>query len=166
MEKDPTISGNADCWDSRKDVYPGQKAWLTSPFCKGTLCTNWDYDCDGKVLKQYNSLYKQCLMMPPPFSKCVGSGWSGNVVPAAISRLCQLVASGHFAEVKQLDDTLQPLNAALFAESNPIPVKWALAEMGLIPPHVRLPLTEYAEQYHEQMRAALAKAGVELEAAA
>ena len=91
---------------------------------------------------------------------------SGNVVPAAISRLCQLVASGHFAEAKQLDDTLQPLNAALFAESNPIPVKWALAEMGMIPPHVRLPLTEFAEQYHEQMRAALAKAGVELEAAA
>ena len=91
---------------------------------------------------------------------------SGNVVPAAISRLCQLVASGHFAEAKQLDDTLQPLNDALFAESNPIPVKWALAEMGLIPPHVRLPLTELAEKYHEQMRAALAKAGVKLEAAA
>ena len=91
---------------------------------------------------------------------------SGNVVPAAISRLCQLVASGHFAEAKQLDDTLQPLNAALFAESNPTPVKWALAEMGLISPRVRLPLTELAEQYHEQMRAGLAKAGVELEAAA
>lgn len=91
---------------------------------------------------------------------------SGNVVPAAISRMCQLVASGHFAEAKQLDDTLQPLNDALFAESNPIPVKWALAEMGLIPPYVRLPLTELAEQYHDQMRAALAKAGVELEAAA
>ena len=91
---------------------------------------------------------------------------SGNVVPAAISRLCQLVASGHFAEAKQLDDTLQPLNDALFAESNPIPVKWALAEMGLIGPKVRLPLTELAEEYHEQMRGALAKAGVELEAAA
>ena len=91
---------------------------------------------------------------------------SGNVVPAAISRLCQLVASGHFAEAQQLDDTLQPLNEALFAESNPIPVKWALAEMGLITPRVRLPLTELAEQYHEQMRAALATAGVDLEAAA
>jgi 4-hydroxy-tetrahydrodipicolinate synthase len=91
---------------------------------------------------------------------------SGNVVPAAISRLCQLVASGQSAKAKELDDTLQPLNDALFAESNPIPVKWALCEMGLIPQYLRLPLTELAEQYHEQMRAALAKAGVNLEAAA
>ena len=87
----------------------------------------------------------------------------GNLVPAAIARLCQLVASGHFAEAKQLDDTLQPLNQALFAESNPIPVKWALYAMGLVPPTVRLPLTEFAERYHEQMRAALKHAGVKLE---
>jgi 4-hydroxy-tetrahydrodipicolinate synthase len=88
---------------------------------------------------------------------------SGNVVPAAIARLCQLVASGHFAEARELDDTLQPLNQALFAESNPIPVKWALHAMGLVPPAVRLPLTEYAERYHEKMRAALEQAGVKLE---
>jgi len=88
---------------------------------------------------------------------------SGNVVPAAIARLCQLVASGHFAEAMELDNTLQPLNQALFAESNPIPVKWALHAMGLVPPSVRLPLTEYAERYHEQMRAALEQAGVKLE---
>jgi len=91
---------------------------------------------------------------------------SGNVVPAAIARLCQLVASGHFTEAKALDDTLHALNTALFAESNPIPVKWALCEMGLIPPGLRLPLTEYADQYHAQMRAALAEAGVKLENAA
>jgi len=87
---------------------------------------------------------------------------SGNVVPAAIARLCRLVASGHFAEAKQLDDTLQPLNKALFVESNPIPVKWALHAMGFIPPYVRLPLTELSPQYHEQMRKALTGAGVAL----
>ncbi len=91
---------------------------------------------------------------------------SGNVVPAAISRLCKLVAEGEFEEAKALDDTLQPLNAALFVESNPIPVKWALNQMGLIPPGLRLPLTEFARQYHDQMRAALAVAGVNLENAA
>ena len=91
---------------------------------------------------------------------------SGNVVPAAIARLCKLVAEGGYEEARALDDTLQPLNAALFVESNPIPVKWALNQMGLIPPGLRLPLTEFAGQYHDQMRAALAVAGVNLEDAA
>ena len=91
---------------------------------------------------------------------------SGNVVPAAIAELCKLVAARENVDAKALDDTLQPLNDALFAESNPIPVKWALNQMGLIPPGLRLPLTEFAKQYHDQMRAALAVAGVNLENAA
>ena len=91
---------------------------------------------------------------------------SGNVVPASIAALCRLVAAGEHVEAKALDDTLQPLNDALFVESNPIPVKWALNQMGLIPPSLRLPLTEFAQQYHDQMRAVLAIAGVNLENAA
>lgn len=91
---------------------------------------------------------------------------SGNVVPAATARLCRLVREGRVDEAKALDDTLQPLNKALFIESNPIPVKWALNQMGLISPNLRLPMTEYSEQHHEQMRAAMATAGVKLEDAA
>ena len=91
---------------------------------------------------------------------------SGNVVPAAIARLCRLVREGRSDEARALDETLQPLNDALFAESNPIPVKWALHQMGLIPRYLRLPMTEFSEQHHEQMRAALATAGVNLEHAA
>lgn len=91
---------------------------------------------------------------------------SGNVVPAAIARLCELAAAGEHAAAKALDDTLQELNDALFAESNPIPVKWALAQMGLMQPNLRLPLTDFAKQYHDQMRVALAAAGVKLEDAA
>jgi 4-hydroxy-tetrahydrodipicolinate synthase len=72
---------------------------------------------------------------------------SGNVVPAAMAKLCELAAAGALAEAKALDDTLQPLNKALFAESNPIPVKWALHEMGLIPRYLRLPLTEYTDAH-------------------
>ena len=56
------------------------------------------------------------------------------------------------------------MNTALFVESNPIPVKWAVSRMGLISPFIRLPLTEYSERYHEQMRAAMAGAGVEISA--
>lgn len=91
---------------------------------------------------------------------------SGNVVPTAIARLCELAAASEYDQAKALDDTLQPLNEALFVESNPIPVKWALNQMGLIPPSLRLPLTEFASQHHDKMRAALAVAGVYLENAA
>ncbi len=91
---------------------------------------------------------------------------SGNVVPAAMSRLCSLARSGELSAAKDLDNTLQPLNTALFVESNPIPVKWAVSLMGLIPPYLRLPMTNFAEQYHDQMRAALEVAGVILEDAA
>jgi 4-hydroxy-tetrahydrodipicolinate synthase len=51
----------------------------------------------------------------------------------------------------------------LFIESNPIPVKWAMSEMGLMEAHIRLPLTAYSAEYHEDMRAAMWTAGVELE---
>jgi len=91
---------------------------------------------------------------------------SGNVVPRAIARLCKLAAEGESDQASALDETLQALNNALFVESNPIPVKWALHQMGLMSPKLRLPLTEFTEQYHEQMRAALAIAGVNLENAA
>ena len=89
---------------------------------------------------------------------------SGNVVPAKMSELCRLASSGEHDRAQAIDEELQPLNAALFVESNPIPVKWALAQMGLIPGGIRLPLTEFAAEYHEQMYAALDRAGVELAA--
>jgi 4-hydroxy-tetrahydrodipicolinate synthase len=87
---------------------------------------------------------------------------SGNVVPNAVAELCRLAMAGKTENAKALDETLQALNKALFVESNPIPVKWALAEMGLMEAHLRLPLTDYEGQYHAQMRAAMAEAGVEL----
>ena len=87
---------------------------------------------------------------------------SGNVAPRQLATLCQLAAEGRSEEAKALDDTLQPLNRMLFIESNPIPVKWAVAEMGLIEGHIRLPLTPFSEQHHDDMRAAMRTAGVEL----
>ena len=87
---------------------------------------------------------------------------SGNVVPAALAGLCAMAAAGKLKEAKALDDTLQPLNTALFVESNPIPVKWAVSQMGLISPFLRLPMTNFNKQYHEEMLRALATAGVRL----
>ncbi len=88
---------------------------------------------------------------------------SGNVAPAAVARLCELALAGEHERAKSLDATLQPLNQALFVESNPIPVKWAVSEMGLMEANIRLPLTPYSTQYHEQMRVAMRLAGITLE---
>ena len=88
---------------------------------------------------------------------------SGNVAPAQVARLCKLASAGKAEEARALDDSLQPLNKALFVESNPIPVKWAVSQMGLIEPNIRLPLTPYLEKYHEDMRSAMRLAGVDLE---
>lgn len=87
---------------------------------------------------------------------------SGNVAPKLMADMCRAALAGQHDEAKRLDDRLQPLNKGLFRESNPIPVKWALAEMGLIPPGIRLPLTPFAEQFHDEMRRAMVNAGIEL----
>jgi 4-hydroxy-tetrahydrodipicolinate synthase len=87
---------------------------------------------------------------------------SGNVAPAKMAELCRLASAGEHEAAKAIDDRLQPLNTALFLESNPIPVKWAVSQMGMISGHIRLPLTPFSAQYHEQMRAAMSGAGVEI----
>ena len=87
---------------------------------------------------------------------------SGNVAPAKMAELCRLASAGEHDAAMVVDDLLQPLNTALFLESNPIPVKWAVSQMGMIAGHIRLPLTPFSEQYHEQMRAAMSGAGVEI----
>ena len=60
---------------------------------------------------------------------------------------------------RECNDRLLPLHRKLFVEANPIPVKWALAEMGLIDNELRLPLVPLSPQYHETVRAALRDAG-------
>jgi 4-hydroxy-tetrahydrodipicolinate synthase len=80
---------------------------------------------------------------------------TANVAPALVAKLCRLAMAGQEAETRALNAKLQALNKALFLESNPIPVKWALARQGRIGPHLRLPMTELAEVYHEPLTAAL-----------
>ena len=85
---------------------------------------------------------------------------SGNVAPRQVSDMCKAVADGELNKAAGIDESLQPLNTALFLESNPIPVKWALHHMGLISTAIRLPLTVYANEFHEVMRDAMNTAGV------
>ena len=88
---------------------------------------------------------------------------SGNVVPKQVSELCRLALEGKNDEAKALDARLQGLNRLLFVESNPIPVKWAVSQMGLSGPDLRLPLTPFSAEFHDEMRAAMRLAGVALE---
>lgn len=101
-----------------------------------------------------------------PFIEAGGHGVvsvSGNVAPARMAELCRLASEGSVEDARRIDETLQPLNKMLFIESNPIPVKWAVSEMGLMEPHIRLPLTPFSPQFHDDMRAAMRNAGVALE---
>jgi len=80
---------------------------------------------------------------------------TANVAPALMAKLCRLALAGEEDQTRALDASLLPLSKALFQESNPIPVKWALARKGMIGDHLRLPLTELGPAYHEPLKAAL-----------
>lgn len=82
-----------------------------------------------------------------------------NVAPKHMHTLCLAALRKDTAEVDANDQRLKALYKTLFCEANPIPVKWALYEMGLIKAGIRLPLTELSSAYHSQVRAALQQAG-------
>ncbi len=85
---------------------------------------------------------------------------TANVAPKQMSEMCIAALAGDFARARELNAKLDDLHKALFVESNPIPVKWAVHELGLIGEHIRLPLTPLSAQYYDQVRAAMTKAGV------
>lgn len=85
---------------------------------------------------------------------------TANVVPAAIARMCKLALAGNAEEARAINERLLPLHTAMFVESNPIPVKWAVEQLGLIQSGIRLPLTRLSEQYHQQVKTAMQAAGI------
>ncbi len=80
---------------------------------------------------------------------------TANIAPEQMAKLCDLALEGKAEEAKAMNNALMTLHNAMFLESNPIPVKWALHEMGLIGPAIRLPLTQLSEQFREPLRQAL-----------
>ena len=85
---------------------------------------------------------------------------TANIVPKAMSEVCAVAIAKDEQQAKTLNNKIANLHNILFCESNPIPVKWALHEMGLIDTGIRLPLTPLAEQYREPLRNALKDAGI------
>ena len=85
---------------------------------------------------------------------------TANIAPRLVKQLCQAALDGDLITVRELNGKLADLNRMLFVEANPIPVKWALAEMGLIQLGYRLPMTPLNTQYHAALRELLIKAGL------
>jgi 4-hydroxy-tetrahydrodipicolinate synthase len=85
---------------------------------------------------------------------------TANVAPRAMHELCDAAMSGQVARAIEINNRVLPLHGKLFVEPNPVPVKWALAEMGKMPSGLRLPLAPLSAQYHDPVRAALRESGV------
>ena len=85
---------------------------------------------------------------------------TSNVAPKAMAAMCEAALAGNRELAEALNQPLTGLHTNLFLEANPIPVKWALFEMKLIPIGIRLPLTQLAEQYHQPLRQAMQQAGI------
>jgi len=83
---------------------------------------------------------------------------TANVAPRAMKELCDAALSGDRDTAERINNRLLPLHNDLFVESNPIPVKWALQEMGLIQAGIRLPLTQLSPEYYQTMRQAMQSA--------
>jgi 4-hydroxy-tetrahydrodipicolinate synthase len=85
---------------------------------------------------------------------------TANIVPKDFADMCSAWAKGDIAKARQLHYKLEPLNGAMFIETNPIPVKTALAMMGKIEEEFRLPLCPMSAANREKLAAALKDAGL------
>ncbi|MBB5212256.1 4-hydroxy-tetrahydrodipicolinate synthase [Microbulbifer hydrolyticus] len=85
---------------------------------------------------------------------------TANVAPAAVAQMCEAALAGDAETARAINQRIDILHKTLFVESNPIPVKWALKEMGRIDSGIRLPLTSLSSGYHSVVREALRSAGV------
>jgi 4-hydroxy-tetrahydrodipicolinate synthase len=85
---------------------------------------------------------------------------TANVAPEKMSALCELAIAGKTQEARSLNDLLMPLHEQLFMESNPIPVKWAVAQLGLMDEGIRLPLTRLSEEFRKPLKQAMLKLNV------
>jgi 4-hydroxy-tetrahydrodipicolinate synthase len=85
---------------------------------------------------------------------------NANVAPEGMARMCAAALAGDAEAAAAIDADLAALHRALFVEPNPIPVKWALAELGLIDEGIRLPLVPLDPAFHAEVRAAIKAAGL------
>ncbi len=87
---------------------------------------------------------------------------TANVAPKLMHEMCVAAFKGDVATARSINNKLFDLHKNLFIEANPIPVKWAVAQMGLIASGIRLPLTPLSPAHHETVRNAMQQAGIKL----
>ena len=87
---------------------------------------------------------------------------TANVAPRLMHETCAAALKPDLVRAREMNKQLLGLHRNLFVEANPIPVKWAVSQMKLIEPGIRLPLTPLAENYREPVRAAMRQAGINL----
>lgn len=85
---------------------------------------------------------------------------TANIVPDKMQQMCQAANSADETQARSLNNGVEALHSDLFLEANPIPVKWALYEMGMIKTGIRLPMTPLARQHREQLKLTMKKVGV------
>lgn len=85
---------------------------------------------------------------------------TANIAAAQVAAVCRLALAGDFPAAAAVDSQLSALNDALFIESNPVPVKWAMAELGMVQEGIRLPLVTLSSDHHAALRAAMQQAGL------
>ena len=85
---------------------------------------------------------------------------TANVAPDKMAAMCNAAITGQAEDAAAIDESLVGLHNHLFLEANPIPVKWVLAEMGLIPRGIRLPLTQLSAEHHDQLLDSMRLAGI------
>lgn len=94
---------------------------------------------------------------------CGGKGnisVSANIAPRLMHELCMAAMSGNVHKAMEIQFQLMPIHKNLFVEANPIPVKWAMARMGLCGGTLRLPMTDLSKSQHQVVEAALLASGL------
>lgn len=119
----------------------------------------------SRVAKIRQSTHESFLLISGDDESAVGfmaAGGCGdisvtaNVAPAKVAKMCELVLEGDVEGAREIDKDLLPLHQAMFLESNPIPVKYAVASLGFMQNILRLPLTPLSSEHHDQLHRAMA----------
>lgn len=122
----------------------------------------------GEILRRTGEDFVVLSGDDPTAADLMRAGASGvisvtaNVAARAMHDMCAAALAGRHDDARRMNDALMPLHKALFVESSPSPVKWAVRRLGLIGPGIRLPLVELSEAARPTVEAAMREAGVEL----
>ena len=163
---DARDDGVSDALDGRTSIVPGGDPEHQVIAAHQDATGSIDRACDliARAPKDF-ALYSGDDMTMMAFILLGGHGTisvTANVAPRLMHEVCAAALQGDAVTARAANAKLVGLHRDLFCEANPIPVKWAVEQMGLIGPGIRLPLTRLSESCHERVRKAMRQAGIEV----